>query len=91
MMATVAYRIGACLPQRCSAHLVAYRRLADGTAFVITPKHPEDDANEWAIISGLSRDARYNRRHGIQARGIRTSQSMTKRAPMRPGQGVCSW
>jgi acetyltransferase len=66
MMATAAYPIGACAPQRYPAHLVASRRLADGTAIVIRPIQPEDDAIERAFIRGLSSDTRYNRLLGAR-------------------------
>jgi len=48
-------------PLRYPAHLIASRRLPDGTGIVIRPIHPDDDALERAFISGLSRDAAYNR------------------------------
>jgi len=48
------------------AHLAASRRLDDGTAIVIRPIHPEDDAIERAFISGLSSDTRYNRLLGAR-------------------------
>ena len=48
-------------PPRYPAHLTVSRRLPDGTAIVIRPIHPGDDAIERAFISGLSADSRYNR------------------------------
>jgi acetyltransferase len=48
-------------PPRYPAHLVAYRRLPDGTQIVIRPIRPEDDAIERAFIGGLSPDSGYNR------------------------------
>jgi len=66
MMAAAAYPIGACAPQRYPAHLVASRRLADGTAIVLRPIQPEDDAIERAFIGGLSSDTRYNRLLGAR-------------------------
>src|SRR5512133_1490110 len=66
MMATAAYPIGAYAPQRYPAQLVAFRRLADGTAIVIRPIHPEDDAIERAFISGLSSATRYHRLLGAR-------------------------
>ncbi len=146
MMATATYPIGACAPQRYPAHLVASRRLADGTAIVIRPIQPEDDAIERAFISGLSSDTRYNRLLGARkltpeeirrltridyaqemafvavtgqgaqlrllgvARYVRDADAAAEfavvvadawqrkglgtvllNAPVRPGQGACSW
>lgn len=51
----------ACAPPRYPAHLTASRRLPDGTAVVIRPIHPDDDAIESAFIAGLSSNSRYNR------------------------------
>jgi acetyltransferase len=48
-------------PPRYPAHLVASRRLPDGTDIVIRPIRPEDDAIERVFINALSRDAAYNR------------------------------
>jgi len=66
MMATAAFQIGACAPQRDPAHLVLCRRLADGTPIVVRPIQPEDDAIETAFIGGLSSDTRYNRLLGAR-------------------------
>ena len=48
-------------PPRYPAHLVASRRLPDGTAVIIRPIHPDDDAIESTFITGLSSNSRYNR------------------------------
>jgi len=48
-------------PPRYPAHLVASRRLPEGSSIVIRPIRPEDEAIEWAFIRGLSQDSAYNR------------------------------
>lgn len=48
-------------PPPYPAHLLALRRLPDGTAIVIRPIHPDDDVLERAFIGALSSDTRYNR------------------------------
>jgi acetyltransferase len=46
---------------RYPGHLVALRRLSDGTDVIVRPILPEDDAIEREFIGGLSRDTGYNR------------------------------
>jgi acetyltransferase len=60
-MSTAVDRTYAYVPPRYPAHLVAYRRLPDGTDIVIRPIHPEDDAIERAFIRSLSPETGYNR------------------------------
>ncbi len=48
-------------PPRYPAHLTVSWRLPDGTAIVIRPIHPGDDAIEREFIGRLSSDSRYNR------------------------------
>ena len=61
MMSNAVDRTYAYPPPRYPAHLVASRRLPDGTDIVIRPIRPDDDAIERAFISGLSRETAYNR------------------------------
>jgi len=61
MTSTATNKTHACAPPRYPAHLVALRRLPDGTNVIIRPIHPEDDAIERDFINGLSRDTAYNR------------------------------
>jgi len=61
MISTATEQSHAYATPRYPAHLVASRRLPDGTAIVIRPIHPEDDALERAFIGGLSSETRYNR------------------------------
>ena len=53
-------------PPPYPSHRPESRRLPDGTAVVIRPIHPEDDAIERVFITGLSRDTRYNRLLGAR-------------------------
>jgi acetyltransferase len=66
MTPTSANQIIAYAPPLYPAHLVAYRCLPDGTAIIIRPIHPQDDAIEREFISGLSSDTRYNRLLGAR-------------------------
>lgn len=61
MMSTALDRSNAYAPPRYPAHLVSSWRLPDGTAIIIRPIHPDDDAIERAFIDGLSSDTRHNR------------------------------
>jgi acetyltransferase len=61
MMPTAVDRTYTYAPPRYPAHLVASRRLPDGTSIVIRPIRPDDDAIERAFIRALSRDSAYNR------------------------------
>ena len=61
MMSTAAIQTCAYAPPGYPAHLVASRRLPDGTPIVIRPICPEDDAIERAFIGKLSSESRYNR------------------------------
>lgn len=61
MLSTALDRSNADAPPRYPAHLVSSRRLPDGTAIIIRPIHPDDDAIEQIFIDGLSSDTRYNR------------------------------
>lgn len=61
MTSTAVDRTYAHAPPCTPAHLLASRRLPDGTDIVIRPIRPEDDAIEKAFIRGLSRDTGYNR------------------------------
>ena len=60
-MSTTADRACAKALPRYPAHLIEARRLPDGTAVVIRPIHPDDDALECSFINGLSSETRYNR------------------------------
>jgi acetyltransferase len=61
MMSAAIDRTHACTQPRYPAHLVASRRLRDGTDIVIRPIRPEDDVIERAFIRSLSRDTGYTR------------------------------
>jgi acetyltransferase len=61
MMSPAVDQACAYAPRRYPAHLVASRRLPNGTNIVIRPIRPEDDAIEREFINGLSRDTGYNR------------------------------
>jgi acetyltransferase len=61
MMSFAAEQTYAYAPPRYPAHLVSSGRLPDGTAVIIRPIHPGDDAIEKAFIDSLSSDTRYNR------------------------------
>lgn len=66
-MASIAASTGrADAPARYPVQLIASARLADGTAIVIRPIRPQDDAIERSFIGGLSSDSRYNRLLGAR-------------------------
>lgn len=66
MTPTAADQTYAHAPPGYPGHLLAFRRLPDGTNIIIRPIHPEDDAIERAFICGLSSDTRYNRLLGAR-------------------------